>query len=121
MKRLICIQLALILAVVFSCHLTYSQNWDGQLPVVSEKLKTISEKFDTYETVLKPDKDEAEYWTGAPSVIRDEDGIFWMAARMRSPKHPQGLRRFEIRIFKSSDGIHFEKVHEIRRESVPME
>ena len=120
MKRLICIQLVLLLAVVLSCHLAYSQNWDGQLPVVSERLKTISEKFDTYETVLKPDKDEAEYWAGAPSVIRDH-GIFWMAARMRSPEHPRGLRGFEISIFKSSDGIHFEKVHEIRRESVPME
>jgi len=94
--------------------------WKGELPEVADQLKHISTKFDTYTTVLKPDQDESEWWAGAPSVVRDENGIFWMAARMRSPEHPRGLRGFEIRILKSDDGVNFKKVHEIRREKVPI-
>jgi hypothetical protein len=39
---------------------------------------------------------------------------------MRSPEHPRGLRGFAIRILKSEDGVNFEKVHDIRRETVPI-
>lgn len=122
MSQIIRFQLLLILAITLPGNLAFSQEskWDGPQPMVMEKLKHISSKFDHYETVLKPDKDQAEYWAGAPSVVRDENGIFWMAARMRSPEHPRGLRGFEIRILKSSDGINFKKVNEIRRESVPI-
>jgi len=94
--------------------------WEGQYPEIANSLKHISQKFDTYTTVLKPDKNEPEYWAGAPSVVRDEEGTFWMAARMRSPEHPRGLRGYEIRILKSKDGIKFKKVHEIHREKVPI-
>ncbi len=81
---------------------------------------TASQKFDTYSVILKPDKDEAEWWAGAPSVVRDRKGIFWMACRMRTAESPRGLRGYEIRILKSADGIHFEKVLSIRREDVPI-
>jgi hypothetical protein len=94
--------------------------WNGQSPEIAEHLKSISYKFNDYTTVLKPDKDAQEYWAGAPSVVRDDKGTFWMAARMRSPEHPRGLRGFEIRILKSDDGINFTKVHEIHRENVPI-
>jgi len=94
--------------------------WDGPHPATGEKIKSISSKFRDYVTVLKPEKDAPEYWAGAPSVVRDEDGIFWMAARMRSPEHPRGLRGYEIRILRSEDGINFKKAHEIRREQVPI-
>ena len=97
-----------------------SSNWDGPIPQVAEQLKIFTDKFAEYDVVLKPDKDEAEYWAGAPSVARDKDGIFWMAARMRSPEYPRGLRGYEIRILRSEDGINFEEYHSILREEVPI-
>lgn len=95
-------------------------SWNGPIPKVAWQLKGISNKFKQYDVVLKPDKNEPEYWAGAPSVVRDDDGIFWMAARMRSPEHPRGLRGYEIRILKSKDGINFEKYHSIYRETIPI-
>ncbi len=95
-------------------------NWDGPIPQVAEQLKNIAGKFKNYDVVLKPDKDLAEYWAGAPSVVRDDQGIFWMAARMRSPEHPRGLRGYEIRILRSKDGVNFKKYHSIYREQVPI-
>lgn len=95
-------------------------NWVGPAPHIIKQLQTIADKFKKYDTVLKPDKDEAEYWAGAPSVVRDKDGIFWMAARMRSPEYPRGLRGYELRILKSEDGVHFDKYNSIMREDVPI-
>ena len=92
----------------------------GSIPEISEQLSDIAQKFNKYEVVLKPDKDEAEWWAGAPSVVCDENGIFWMAARMRSPEHPRGLRGYEIRILKSNDGVNFKQVHKIDRREVPI-
>lgn len=77
-------------------------------------------KFDPFETILRPDRIAEEWWAGAPSVIRDRDGIFWMACRMRTADSPRGLRGYEIRLLRSSDGIHFEKVQSIPRESLPI-
>jgi hypothetical protein len=76
--------------------------------------------FDTYEVVLQSPKDAPEWWAGAPCVLRDKDGVFWMAARMRTPEAPVGLRGYEIQILKSADGIHFDLVHRIAREDVPI-
>jgi len=73
-----------------------------------------------YAVVLSPDKDAAEWWAGAPSVVRDSKGIFWLACRMRTAEAPRGLRGYEIRILRSDDGIHFEKVHSIHRKAVPI-
>lgn len=73
-----------------------------------------------YTVVLRPERDAPEWWAGAPSVVRAEDGTFWMACRMRSPELPRGLRGYEIRILKSADGGHFETVKQIRREDVPI-
>lgn len=96
------------------------RKWDGPIPQVAEQFKDITKKFKNYDVVLKPDKDLAEYWAGAPSVVRDDKGIFWMVARMRSPEHPRGLRGYEIRILKSKDGVNFKKYHSIYREQVPI-
>jgi hypothetical protein len=97
-----------------------AQNWQGPEPGISPELQSIAAGFKDPITVLEPDKDAAEYWAGAPSVVREENGTFWLAARMRSPEYPRGLRGYEIRILKSTDGLNFEKVHAIHREEVPI-
>ena len=89
-------------------------------PTTNDLLGNIPAKFRQYEVILEPDKDEAEWWAGAPSVVRDKDGTFWLACRMRTADAPRGLRGYEIRILRSRDGIHFKKVHSIRREDVPI-
>jgi hypothetical protein len=94
--------------------------WQGAVPEIASSLESIAAQFNDYEVILEPEKDAPEYWAGAPSVVRDEMGIFWMACRMRSPEHPRGLRGYEIRILRSEDGIHFEKYHSIHREEVPI-
>ena len=112
-----------ILAFFILCSTTgfgQQTEWTGQQPSIGADLLHIAAKFDNYSVVLEPDKNEAEYWAGAPTVVRDDEGTFWMAARMRSPEHPRGLRGYEIRILKSMDGTNFEQVHEIRRDQVPI-
>lgn len=111
--------IAVFIGVLMVSNLN-AQNWDGPIPEVSKKMLNFSEKFKQYDVVLSPDKDEVDYWAGAPSVVRDGDGVFWMVARMRSPEHPRGLRGYEIRILRSNDGIKFEKYHSIYRESLPI-
>ncbi|NOZ27498.1 MAG: hypothetical protein GXP39_05520 [Chloroflexi bacterium] len=69
-----------------------------------------------YEVILEPDEDTPEWWAGAPSVVRADDGTFYMAARMREGRSPRGRRGYEIRILKSADGHHFEPIHHILRE-----
>ena len=69
-----------------------------------------------YDVILEPDENTPEWWAGAPSVLRDEDGTFYLAARMREGNSPRGLRGYEIRILTSADGRHFETLHRITRE-----
>lgn len=81
---------------------------------------SLAGRFTEYRTILEPDQNAAEWWAGAPSVVRDPDGIFWLACRMRTPNAPLGRRGYEIRILRSTDGIQFRKVHSIRREEIPI-
>jgi len=83
-------------------------------------LKAIREKFDIFHTVLEPDENTPEWWAGAPSVVQDAEGVYWLAARMREGNSPRGQRGYEIRILRSEDGIHFDPSHSIRREDVPI-
>jgi len=103
--------------------------WTAGLPICqgrgavtdAERLfGSVAAKFRSYRVILEPDKDEAEWWAGAPSVVRDPNGTFWLACRMRTADSPRGLRGYEIRILRSRDGVHFEKAHRIRREDVPI-
>lgn len=90
-------------------------------PIVEGPYGRIAAAFaGPYSVVLRPDKSEPEWWAGAPSVARGADGTFWMACRMRSPEFPRGLRGYEIRILRSEDGVHFDAVHSIKREDVPI-
>jgi len=90
------------------------------VPEVEGFFGSIPQKFQAYDVILKPDKDEAEWWAGAPSVVRDRQGVFWLACRMRTADSPRGLRGYEIRILRSEDGIRFKRVHSIPREEVPI-
>ncbi len=86
-----------------------------------EAYEPYLKKFEDYDVIIESPKDAPEWWAGAPSVVRDTQGIFWMASRMRTADAPRGLRGYEIRILKSKDGIHFDQVHTIKREDVPIE
>jgi len=92
---------------------------DG-LPRAGNYSAFLQRQFETYDVILEPDVDEPEWWAGAPSVVRDSSGIFWLACRMRTANAPRGLRGYEIRILRSKDGIHFQKVLSIKREEVPI-
>ncbi|HOV75248.1 MAG TPA: hypothetical protein PK967_14855 [Candidatus Hydrogenedentes bacterium] len=90
------------------------------LPQVAHEFGKALENLRDYAVVLEPDKNEPEWWAGAPSVARGKDGLFWMACRMRMAEAPRGRRGYEIRILRSADGVHFEKALSIRREDVPI-
>ncbi|MDQ1256128.1 MAG: hypothetical protein QG656_724 [Candidatus Hydrogenedentes bacterium] len=70
-----------------------------------------------YEVILEPDENTPDWWAGAPSVWRDADGTFYLAARMREGNSPRGRRGYEIRILRSADGRRFETVHRIARDA----
>jgi len=89
-------------------------------PEIKGYFGNIPQKFQEYKVILEPDKNAPEWWAGAPSVVRDKSGIFWLACRMRTAEAPRGLRGYEIRVLRSPDGINFTKVHSIKREDVPI-
>ena len=94
--------------------------WTGAAPELTPLPPLIATAFQQHLTILKPDRDEAEWWAGAPSVVRDAQGTFWLAARMRSPEQPVGLRGYEIRLLRSPDGLHFTPVRSIHRSELPI-
>ena len=67
-------------------------------------------------TVREPPGQGEGYWAGAPSVIRDRDGRFWLSYRLRRPRD-QG-RGYESRIATSDDGVHFTDAWAVRREEL---
>ena len=71
-----------------------------------------------YTVVLEPDENTPEWWAGAPSVLLDDDGTFYMAVRMREGNSPRGKRGYENRILKSTDGKKFEPIAHIMRDDV---
>jgi len=107
--------------VCFSFPFCQTSGQSREAAVDDLGLDTIARRFNQWDVVVVPDRDEAEWWAGAPSIARDANGVFWLAARMRTPDAPLGKRGYEIRIFRSTDGIQFEKAHAIKREDVPIE
>jgi len=79
-------------------------------------LTHIVEAMADYQVILEPDRDAPEWWAGAPSVARGEDGTFYLACRMREGDSQRGLRGYEVRILKSSDGCDYQPIHHIRRD-----
>ncbi len=64
-----------------------------------------------YEVVYTPPCKEEGCWTGAPSVLKDDEGRFWMAHRNRNPE----VRGFAVVISRSDDGKNFKPVNEIEK------
>ncbi len=81
----------------------------------------IVEAMGRYEVILEPDEDTPEWWAGAPSVVRSEEGMFYLACRMREGRSPRGKRGYEIRILKSADGHRFEPINHLRREDAQVD
>lgn len=94
--------------------------WIQHVPEVAGDFGAIPQKFAQYDVILRPDKDAPDWWAGAPSVVKDKKGIFWLACRMRTAEGVRGRRGYEIRILRSEDGTHFQKIHSIPREAVPI-
>jgi hypothetical protein len=109
----------ILVSIVFVYFSGFAQS-GNVLPDPFQNYGNIPQKFQQYDVILEPDKNEAEWWAGAPSVVWDDSGVFWLACHMRSPEFPRGLRGYEIRILRSDDGIHFKPVFSIPRESVPI-
>ncbi|MEM0076981.1 MAG: hypothetical protein QW768_02815 [Thermoproteota archaeon] len=86
------------------------------------RIYDFSSKFSVsaYKTILEPDRNEPDWWAGAPSVIKDQNGKIWLAARMREGYSPRGFRGYEIRILNSNDGFKFNIVKKITREECGM-
>jgi hypothetical protein len=80
----------------------------------------IAARFADYDVVLRPDRDEAEWWAGAPSVARGKDGTFYLAGRMREGQSQRSRRGYEVRLLASADGVRFEPVASIGREGLPI-
>ncbi|MBI2435601.1 MAG: hypothetical protein HYV26_22325, partial [Candidatus Hydrogenedentes bacterium] len=80
-------------------------------------LQDLAKQLEHYVSVLEPDQNAPEWWAGAPSVLRLEDGATWLAARMRNAEAPKGQRGYETRILSSPDGVHFTPQHSITRQA----
>lgn len=79
-------------------------------------LHEIRRRLEHFEVVLEPDKNVPEWWAGAPSLVRGDEGRIFMAARMREGDSPRGLRGYEVRILDSIDGVLFNCIAQIKRE-----
>ncbi|MFX0097968.1 MAG: hypothetical protein ACFFCS_00185 [Candidatus Hodarchaeota archaeon] len=72
-----------------------------------------------FKKVVEPEKNEANWWAGAPSVAFDpENHEFWLAVRMRTAEGRRGQRGYEIRILKSKEGEKFDVVRKIHRKDL---
>ena len=80
----------------------------------------FAQQAETYDVVLEPDENTPEWWAGAPSLARADDGSFYLAARMREGNSPRGRRGYEVRLLHSPDGLRFQPVCSIPREALPI-
>ena len=85
-------------------------------PLGRAAVRPIVPDYTHYRTVLEPDRNQPDWWAGAPSVARDREGAIWLACRMREGDSPRGERGYEVRLLRSEDGYRFEPVKSIRRE-----
>ena len=79
-------------------------------------LEHLKRAMKEYKTILEPEKNEKDWWAGAPSVVLTTEGRFLLAARMREADSPRGRRGYEIRILESNDGESFSTIKKIHRD-----
>jgi hypothetical protein len=77
----------------------------SRLPTSPEQLRRF---WADAELVVAPDDPGPGSWVGAPSALRDDDGIWWLAYRMRRPIG-EG-RGYANVVARSVDGVRFEPV-----------
>lgn len=78
------------------------------------------DRWKNYITILKPERNEPDWWAGAPSIATGPEGKTYLAARMREAISPRGKRGYEVRLLESRDGIEFEMIGRVKREEVPI-
>jgi len=110
--------IALLAAVFPALHATAQ---DHTIPPLQGEYGPWAEALRDAIIVVHPEKDAPEYWAGAPSVARGEDGTIWLACRMRSPEAPRGQRGHSLRLLRSADGIKFDDALTIKRDAVPVD
>ena len=64
--------------------------------------------------VREPERPEAGYWAGCPSVLV-HDGRFWLTYRERRPRGAPTERGWRCALAVSDDGIRFDDVWEVRK------
>ncbi len=75
-----------------------------------------------FTTIVEPDKDEPNWWAGAPSAVYDPNADeFWLAVRMRTAEGARGSRGYEIRLLKSKDGLNFTVQKRIHRNDMELQ
>jgi hypothetical protein len=80
------------------------------------EIHELPKKLAKFSTIVKPDKIEAGWWAGAPSICKFNHQSILLAVRMREAMSPRGRRGYEIRILESKDGLNFTPIHHIKRE-----
>lgn len=78
----------------------------------------VVEALAHYVVVVHPDKLKAHWCAGSPSVLINSRNDVFMAVRMREADSQPGKRGYEIRILRSSDGIHFSPFCHFKREAL---
>ncbi len=69
---------------------------------------------DASRVVVAAPGDGPGYWAGGPSIALDDDGVFWLAYRLRRPL--DAGRGYANVVSRSEDGIEFETVTVLGRE-----
>ena len=69
--------------------------------------------------LLTPEKNEASYWVGCPSVLREEDGRIWLTYRQRRPRGTLAERGWRCAVAVSDDGISFRDVWSVHKDELP--
>jgi hypothetical protein len=67
--------------------------------------------------VRAPERAEAGYWAGAPSILLD-GGRFWLTYRERRPRGAASERGWRCAVAVSDDGLRFDDVWEVRKQEL---
>jgi hypothetical protein len=69
--------------------------------------------------VLAPEKNQAGYWVGCPSVLRDDTGRTWLTYRRRRPRGAEAERGWRCAVAVADDGLNFRDVWSVHKDDLP--